>query len=151
MQKVVITRISDPMMGLAWECEPALRRVQSRFPNLVELREFMCVLVRDVADFMTPGERALPEAQGITEYNKRLAQIYLEEEPLANMPITMDGFNLFAPDRRSSLPLCRAYKAAQLADTAKADAYEHSSRRRNIHLLFSGAENAYQSVEYAVP
>lgn len=35
----------------------------------------------------------------------------------------MDGFALFAPDRRSSLPLCLAYEAARLACPEKARAF----------------------------
>ena len=31
MEKIVITQFSDPMMGLAWECEPALWRVFERY------------------------------------------------------------------------------------------------------------------------
>ncbi|MBQ9002715.1 MAG: hypothetical protein IJ087_12760, partial [Eggerthellaceae bacterium] len=79
MDKIVITQFTDPMMGLSWECEPMLQRVRERFGDAVELRDVMGVLVRDVADFMTPGERALPEEEGISAYNERLAQIYLDE------------------------------------------------------------------------
>ena len=35
----------------------------------------------------------------------------------------MDGFRLFDAEHRSSRPLCLAYKAAQLADPDKADAF----------------------------
>ena len=59
--------------------------------------------MRDVADFMTPEERALPPEEGIARYNARLAQIYLGEQAIGDVPINMDGFALFAPDGRSLL------------------------------------------------
>lgn len=123
MDKIVITQFTDPMMGLSWECEPALQRIVSEYGDAVELRDVMGLLVRDVADFMTPEERALPEAEGIARYNERLAQIYLDEQAVGGVPINMEGFRLFAPDRRSSLPLCLAYEAAKLASPDKARAF----------------------------
>lgn len=73
----------------------------ARFGDTLELRDRMAVLVRDVADFMTPAERAMPEEEGIRAYNARLAQIYLDEQVIGGVPINMEGFCLFAPDRRS--------------------------------------------------
>lgn len=123
MDKIVITQFADPMMGLSWECEPALQKVVEQYGENVELRDVMGLLVHDVADFMTPEERALPEAEGIARYNERLAKIYLDEQAIGGVPINMDGFALFAPDRRSSLPLCLAYEAARLACPEKARAF----------------------------
>ena len=80
----------------------------------------MAVLVRDVTDFMTPAELALPEAEGIKAYNARLAQIYLDEVPIGGVPMNMEGFRLFAPGRRSSLPLCLSYEASKIACPEKA-------------------------------
>ena len=37
MDKVVITQFSDPMMGLSWECEPALQQIVARYCDAVEL------------------------------------------------------------------------------------------------------------------
>lgn len=88
-----------------------LRKVETHYGEQATLHNAMGLLVRDVVDFMTPEERRLPEAEGLTRYNRRLAQIYLQEEPIAGMPINMEGFCLFSPNRRSSLPLCLAYGA----------------------------------------
>lgn len=132
MEKMTVTRFSDPMMGLAWECEPALRRVRERFGETVEIEERMVVLVRDVAGFMTPEERALPENERIRAHNARLAQIYLDEGPIAGMPIRMEGFRLFGPGRRSSKPLCLAFEAARLACPEKADDFLYRLRRATV-------------------
>lgn len=123
MSKVTITQFSDPMMGLSWECEPALQEVVARYSGAVGLDDRMGVLVRDVEDFMTAGERALPEAEGIEKYNARLARIYLDEVPIGGVPMNMEGFRLFAPGRRSSRPLCLAYEAAKLACPEQARAF----------------------------
>ncbi|MBE6472286.1 MAG: DsbA family protein [Coriobacteriaceae bacterium] len=132
MDKVVITQFSDPMMGLSWECEPAIRRVEEKLGDAVEIRDCMAVLVRDVAYFMTPAERAMPEEAGICAYNARLAQIYLSEVPIGGVPMNMEGFSLFAPGRRASLPLCLAYEAAKLADPGKARAFLHRLREATV-------------------
>lgn len=132
MDKIVITQFSDPMMGLSWECEPAIRQLEEEFGDVVEIRDCMGVLVRDVADFMTPEERALPEAEGIERYNGRLAQIYLDEQEIGGVPISMEGFCLFAPDRRSSLPLCLAYEAAKLVAPEEARTFLHRLREATV-------------------
>ena len=69
MEKIVITQFSDPMMGLSWECEPAIRQIEEELGDAVEIRDCMGVLVRDVVDFMTPEGWALPAAEGIERYS----------------------------------------------------------------------------------
>ena len=72
---------------------------------------------------MTFALLALPPEEGIRAYNARLAQIYLDEQAIGGVPINMEGFCLFAPDRRSSLPLRLAYEAAKLSDPENACAF----------------------------
>lgn len=119
-------------MGLSWECEPAIERIEEEYGNAVEIRDVMGVLVRDVADFMTPAERAMPPEEGIRTYNARLAQIYLNEQEIGGVPINMEGFSLFALDRRSSLPLCLAYEAAKLAAPDKARTFLRRLREATV-------------------
>ena len=38
------------MMGLSWECEPALQQIAARYGDTVELDDRMGVLVRGVVD-----------------------------------------------------------------------------------------------------
>lgn len=98
----------------------------------LELRYVMALLVRDVADFMTPRERAMEPEDGIRAYCKRLARIYKEEEPIGGLPIHMEGFCLFDREHRSSKPLSLAYKAAQLADPEKADDFLTALRHATV-------------------
>ncbi|MDO4539402.1 MAG: hypothetical protein Q4B54_14650, partial [Coriobacteriales bacterium] len=88
-QHISLTLFSDPMMGLAYECEPTLDRLAAHYGRSLELRHAMVVLVRDAADFMTGEERALPPAEGLARYNARLAQIYLDEEAIGGLPMNM--------------------------------------------------------------
>lgn len=130
--RVRFTVASDPMMGLAWECEPVLRRLETHFEGRIEIRHAMSVLVRDVADFVDPDDLALGLPEAIRRYLPRLAAIYLEEEPIGGMPICMDGLALFDERRTSSLPLCLAAEAARLADPDRADAFLYALRRATV-------------------
>ncbi|MBR1634762.1 MAG: DsbA family protein [Lachnospiraceae bacterium] len=121
--KIVLTAFTDPMMGLSYESEPIIDRLQEEYDGRIEIRYVMALLVRDVSDFMFPDEKALDPEVGISRYCKRLAGIYKSEESIGGLPINMDGFCLFDVDHRSSRPLCLAYKAAQLADPDKANAF----------------------------
>ena len=122
MEKIILTTFTDPMMGLSYEQEPVYEKLAAHYGGQLEFRYVMAGLVRDVSDFMLPLELSLPAAEGIRQYNKRLAGIYKDEEPIGGLPINMEGFHLFDENHRSSYPLCIAYKAAQLAAPQKADA-----------------------------
>lgn len=132
MEKTILTVFTDPMMGLSYESEPILERLQDEYGEGLEIRYVMSLLVRDISDFMTLEERSLDPEEGIRRYNQRLAQIYKSEESIGGLPINMDGFCLFDAGHRSSRPLCLAYKAAQLADPARADAFLTALRHATV-------------------
>lgn len=129
---ILMTVFTDPMMGLSYESEPILEALSARYGEQLQIRFVMSVLVRDVSDFMTPSERALPPEQGIPLYCKRLARIYKSEERIGGLLIHMEGFRLFDPEHRSSRPLCLAYKAAQIAAPDKADAFLKALRHATV-------------------
>ena len=130
--KIILTIFTDPMMGLSYESEPIMERLAEDYSGRIEFRYVMSVLVRAVSDFMTPVERTLPPDEGIRCYCKRLAKIYISEESIGGLPIHMEGFCLFDAEHRSSRPLCLAYKAAQLADLEKADAFLTALRHATV-------------------
>ncbi|MBQ7738606.1 MAG: DsbA family protein, partial [Desulfovibrionaceae bacterium] len=107
-------------------------RLRQHFGDQLVFTYIMSGLVRDVTDFMNSFELALPLKDGICAYNKRLATIYKSEESLGNLPIMMDGFHLFDENHRSSYPLNRAYKAAELCEPSKAEQYLYQLRRATI-------------------
>ena len=130
--KIILTVFTDPMMGLSYESEPSLEQLQREYGGQLSIRYVMSVLVRDVADFMTPEERAMEPEAGIRRYCMRLAQIYKSEESIGGLPINMEGFRLFDTEHRSSKPLCHAYKAAQLAAPDKADEFLTALRHATV-------------------
>jgi len=130
--EILLTVFTDPMMGLSYESEPILDRLQKEYSERLLIRYVMSVLVRDVSDCMTDKERALPPEEGIARYCKRLAAIFKSEESIGGLPIRMDDFCLFDTGHRSSEPLCLAYKAAQLADPGKADAFLTALRHATV-------------------
>ena len=132
MEKIILTTFTDPMMGLSYEQEPVYEKLAAHYGDQLEFKYVMAGLVRDVSDFMLPSELALPPEEGMQVYNKRLAQIYLDEESIGGLPMNMDGFHLFDENHRSSYPLCIAYKAAQLAEPGKADDFLLRLRRATI-------------------
>ena len=132
MEKTFITVFTDPMMGLSYESEPIIDRLQTEYLDKIEIRYVMSVLVRDVSDFMTLEEASLPPEEGIIRYNKRLADIYKSEESIGGLPINMDDFCLFDTEHRSSRPLCLAYKAAQLSNPDKADIFLTELRHATV-------------------
>ncbi|MBQ9045893.1 MAG: DsbA family protein [Oscillospiraceae bacterium] len=130
--KIILTVFTDPMMGLSYESEPILDRLQKEYADRIEIRYVMSLLVRDVSDFMLPEERAMEPEAGIRRYCRRLAEIYKSEESIGGLPINMEGFRLFDAEHRSSEPLCLAYKAAQLAEPKKADAFLTALRHATV-------------------
>ena len=131
-EKIIITTFTDPMMGLSWECEPIFRKLETHFAWQIEFHTVMALLVRNVRDFMTPDELALPPAEGIRRYNARLAKIYESEEPISGMPINMTDFHLFSEEQPSSLPLNLAYHAARLTEAGKADLFLYNQRYATV-------------------
>lgn len=132
MDKVILTIFTDPMMGLSYESEPIMERLEKEYGDRVEFRYVMSLLVRDVSDFMTTEELDMEPDLGIRHYCNRLAQIYKNEEPLGCLPINMDNFCLFDINHRSSRPLNLAYKAAQLSDPDKADTFLTALRHATV-------------------
>ena len=92
----------------------------------------MSLLVRDVYEFVDPDDLKLGKAVAIKNYNARLAEIYESEEALGGLPINMAGFELFSTTETSSAPLNIAYKAAQIVNADKADAFLYNLRYATI-------------------
>ena len=126
--KVTIINFTDSMMGLSYKCEPIFRKLETHFAGVIEFKFVMSLLVRNVYELVNPCDLEISKAVAIKNYNAKLAKIYESEESLGGLPIIMDGFNLFSENETSSLPLNLAYKAAQLADAAKADLFLYNLR-----------------------
>ena len=95
MNKVTLTIFTDPMMGLSYESEPVIRRLETHFGEALSIRYAMCVLVGDVRHFMVPEDMAETPELTLANYNRRLAGIYRKEEEINGMPIAMEECRLF--------------------------------------------------------
>ena len=131
-ETVVLTTFTDPMMGLSWEQEPVYRRLEVGFGGQVEFRYRMVPLVPDVMRLVDPADLSLGEAEAIRRYNARLAQVYLDEEPIGGVPIVMDGFSLFSPQERSTVDLCLTWEAANVVAPQASAAYLYALRYATI-------------------
>ena len=127
-----LTIFTDPMMGLCYESEPILAHLRDMYRSRIEFRYVMCLLVRDVADFMLPEELAMEQESGIRRYCECLAGIYMEEESIGVLPIHMEAFVCLIQDHRSSRSLNLAFKAAFLADSGKAEAFLTALRHATV-------------------
>lgn len=133
MSKVIITTFTDPMMGLSYECEPIFRKLETHFDGKLEFRYVMSGLVRNVYDFVDRNDLRYGKEYALKQYLQKLAGIYKSEERIGGLPIHMDNFRLFDAEHTSSVPLCLAYKAAQLTDKSKADLFLYNLRYATIY------------------
>lgn len=76
MNKVTITTFTDPMMGLSYECEPIFRKLETHFGENIHFKYNMCVLVKNVYDFVDPAYLEVSREFALENYNRRLAEIY---------------------------------------------------------------------------
>ena len=132
MNKVTLTIFTDPMMGLSYESEPVIRRLETHFGESLEIRYAMCVLVGDVRHFMIPEDMAETPEQTLRNYNRRLASIYRKEEEINGMPIAMEECHLFDMQHLTSEPLCLAVKAVQIIATERAEQFLYQLRYATI-------------------
>ena len=131
-EKIVLTVFTDPMMGLSYEMEPVFRKLETHFPGVLEIRPCMNVLVKNVYDFVDPGDLTKGKEYALGKYLKKLSGIYESEEWISGMPINMEGFCLFSDENTTSRPLCLAYKAAELAAPDKATYFLYNLRYATI-------------------
>lgn len=120
------------MMGLSYESEPEIRRMQTHFGDVLDIRYAMCVLVDDVRHFMVQEDMAETPEQTLRNYNRRLAGIYRKEEEISGMPIAMEECRLFDMQHLTSEPLCLAVKAVQYVAPDRAEQFLYRLRYATI-------------------
>jgi putative protein-disulfide isomerase len=127
-RQIVITVFTDPMMGLSWEMEPVMRKLETHYAGNIAFQKVMGLLVPDVYALTDPKELRISREYALKEYLKRLAAIYRSEEPIHGMPIPMENCVLFSTEETSSLPLNLAYYAVR--ETAPGEAEQFLYRLR---------------------
>ena len=86
MNKITLTTFTDPMMGLSYECEPIMRKLETHFAGQIEFRYVMGLLVRDVHDFM------MAEDYADTDEVRAFVQPLIDSGEVSIHPVTRGWF-----------------------------------------------------------
>lgn len=123
VEKLTITVVADPMMGMLWETWPTMRKLETHFGDQIEFKFMMGQLVKDVYDLVDNNVVQMYNKKvALNQYWTRLMQIYLQEEKIAGMPIYMGGNErLFDENHTSSVPLNKGFRAIAGHDTKLED------------------------------
>lgn len=131
--KLFITTFTDPMMGLSYESMPTFRKLETHFGDKIVFNTKMAGLVKNVYDLVDYNDLKLyGKKVALNKYKAKLAEIYLQEERIAHLPIIMNNFRLFDEEHTSSLPLNRAYKAVELLDKTKSEQFLYNLRYSTV-------------------
>ena len=120
MKNIIITNFTDPVCVWCWATEPVFRALETHYPNQIEFRYITGGLVENIDDFSDPGNDIDAGSDGA---NAQIISHWLESADRHGMPVKAKGFNLFSKEFPSSYPQNIAYKAAQIVDSQKADAF----------------------------
>ena len=126
---ITITNFTDTACIWCWGTEPIFRALETHYPNLIEFRYVMGGLVDDINNFSDPGNGIDAGAKGA---NEQIVAHWLEAAHHHRMPVKPEGFHLFSDEFPSTYPQNIAYKAAQLVDPNKADAYLRRVREATL-------------------
>lgn len=120
MKRIIITNFTDPVCVWCWGTEPVFRALETHYPDQIEFRYIMGGLVDNIDNFADPGNGIDAGSEGA---NAQIMSHWLEGADRHGMPINPEGFHLFSKEFPSTYPQNIAYKAAQLIDLEKADAF----------------------------
>ena len=121
MKPIEIVNYSDPACVWCWGTEPIFRALETHYPNLFSIRYVMGGMVRDLSDF-NDEENGI--GGGNPETINSQLRIHLKDSTdVHHMPVDVDKYHLFSERVTSSFPQNIAYKAAQIADPERADAF----------------------------
>lgn len=129
MKHITITNFTDPVCIWCWGTEPIFRALETHYPDLVEFRYVMGGLVDDINNFADPGNGIDAGAEGA---NEQIVEHWIEAVEVHGMPVKPEGFHLFSNEFPSTYPQNIAYKAAQIVDPGKADAYLRRIREATL-------------------
>lgn len=120
MKNIIITNFTDPVCSWCWGTEPIFRALETHYPNEIEIRYVMGGLVDDIDNFSDPGNGIDAGSEGA---NAQIISHWVEGAQRHGMPVNPEGFHLFSKEFPSSFPQNIAYKAAQIVNPDKADAF----------------------------
>lgn len=129
MKRIIITNFTDPVCVWCWGTEPVFRALETHYPDQIEFRYITGGLVDDIDHFADASNGIDGGSEGA---NKQIMSHWLEATDRHGMPIKAEGFHLFSKEYPSTYPQNIAYKAAQIADPEKADAFLRRMREATL-------------------
>ena len=118
---ILIKCFTDPICTWCWGSEPILRKLETHFAHQIQFEHIMGGLVDDIKGFMDEGNGI--GGSSAAEFNRQVAEHWLEASAKHKMPVNSSDFDLFSDEYPSTFPQNIAYKAAQLSDESKACFY----------------------------
>jgi len=129
MKRIIITNFTDPVCVWCWGTEPVFRALETQYPDQIEFRYIAGGLVDDIDHFTDASNGINGGSDGA---NAQIMTHWLEAADRHGMPIKAEGFHLFSKEYSSTYPQNIAYKAAQIADPEKADAFLRRMREATL-------------------
>ena len=123
---ILIKCFTDPICTWCWGSEPILRKLETHFAHQIQFEHIMGGLVDDIKGFMDEGNGI--GGSSAAEFNRQVAEHWLEASAKHKMPVNSSDFDLFSDEYPSTFPQNIAYKAAQLSDESKADLFLYNLR-----------------------
>ena len=109
--KVRISVFADPVCTWCWGSVPVLRALEYRYGEQLDISYVMGGMVEDITTY---NNRRLSIGGDIALSNRNIHNLWLEASAVHGMPVSEKVPQLFSEDRRSSIPMNKAYIAARI-------------------------------------
>ena len=124
--KVRITVFADPVCTWCWGSVPVLRALRYRYGEQLDIKYVMGGMIEDITTY---NNRRLSIGGDIALSNRNIHNHWLEASAVHGMPVSEKPVQLFSEERRSSVPLNKAYIAAKIYARDNECEYEDAPER----------------------
>ena len=145
MEKIRILIFADPICTWCWGSVPVVRALKYRYGSQVDVRYVMGGMIEDITTF---SNRRLSIGGDIALSNRNMHLHWLEASAVHGMPVSEKQPILFSKERRSSVPLNKAYIAAKVYACGN-ECTRNDSAERYLRLLqeLTAVENLHTNNE----
>ena len=109
--KVRISVFADPVCTWCWGSVPVLRALEYRYGDQLDITYVMGGMIEDITTY---NNRRLSIGGDIALSNRNIHNLWLEASAVHGMPVSAKPSHLFSEERRSSVPMNKAYIAARI-------------------------------------
>lgn len=111
IENMRITVFADPVSTWCWGSVPVIRALKYRYGEQLVVSYVMGGMVEDISTY---SNRRLAIGGDIALSNRNIHEHWLEASAIHGMPVSEGVSTLFSEERRSSVPLNKAYIAAKV-------------------------------------